>query len=128
MTTATTTTQTIHISHANAQPLIRCTARQDLSEFGIRKGETFNLARSSKNDGTYYIVRFDEWAGCYRCSCPARKPCRHEKAASDHAYARLKAARTLVTIAATVTKNIPLEQRGTLNGSNQGFSLLRRAS
>lgn len=70
---------TVKVEHTTAQQ-IRCTARQDMPAYGIKAGETFYLTRSSKDNGEYYVTRFDTDGARWQCSCPSHKPCRHMKA------------------------------------------------
>jgi hypothetical protein len=67
---------TIKIEYTEAAT-IRCVARKDLPELGIKEGSCFYLARSSKNDGTYYIAIWNYAEMTWDCRCPATKPCYH---------------------------------------------------
>lgn len=73
MTTATQTA-TVQVTWTNA-PIIRMSTNVEMPEYGLAANETFYLARSSKNDGTYYIATWDN--DCWMCRCPAHKPCKH---------------------------------------------------
>lgn len=76
--TIATAIKTVKIEYTDA-PIIRCVARQDMPEFGMLEGSCFYLARSSKNDGTYYLLTWDYERIQFHCSCPATKLCRHMK-------------------------------------------------
>src|SRR5258707_4510476 len=74
--------------------MLQCTANKDLVIEGengatieLKKGERFTLVRSdSLGDGWFYIVR--QAHGEKKCSCPATKPCKHEKLAAAVSVAR----------------------------------------
>ena len=66
-------TKTVHIDYTTATT-IRCVARVDMPEYGIKQGDVFYLARSSKNDGTYYVQTWDYANIAWQCSCPAGSP------------------------------------------------------
>ncbi|MBO0790000.1 MAG: hypothetical protein J2P36_03495 [Ktedonobacteraceae bacterium] len=145
--TQATATRTVKVTFTE-QESIRCVARQDMPEYGIKAGDIFYLSRSSRDNGDYYITRYDEKAACWFCSCPSRKPCRHEKNAGQAAHARrvrlqqlaakavlpsqvAQAARTtrqpVITSAKPATPRVAASQpryEAPLNG-NRPFSLLR---
>lgn len=56
MTNTTTTLPTVTVLHTE-QPLIRCTARFDLPEYGIKVGESFILQRIRRN--TYIVKKLE---------------------------------------------------------------------
>ena len=95
MATATTlrgyTTVTIEFVDPRTNKL-EMTARQDMTIPGqngasvtIKAGEHFTAVRSeSQGENQWYLVR--HVSGCKKCSCPAKKPCKHEKlVAAAHA-------------------------------------------
>lgn len=112
----TTANKTIKVTHiAPEQNVIRCVARFDMPEYGIKAGDVFFLSRGSE-EGTFHVVTWDEIANKWRCDHPSRanaKSCIHIVNVSDHCHAR-----------ATRNKPIPLAERGSLNG-NRPFSLLK---
>lgn len=114
--------KTIKVEYTE-QEMIRCVARVDMPEYGLKVGDVFYLARSSKNDGQYYVCRFDDRAASWFCGCPARKPCRHEKAAGAHSHARMLAQK-----AAKEPTPIVAKRGGGLNYANEGFSILKRSA
>ncbi len=59
---------TIKVEFTEAR-LIRCTDRQTK--------ETYYLARSSKNNGTYYFVTFSHGSARWQCTCPSYRQCSH---------------------------------------------------
>lgn len=73
-----------YIKNATPNSIIRCQAKEDRKIEGVngasvelKAGEWFYLAASdSLGADMYYIVR--EVSGAKKCSCPARKPCKHE--------------------------------------------------
>ncbi len=101
MTTATKPqTRTVHIEGTQAAT-IRCTARVDQPEYGIKAGDVFYLTRSSKNDGTYYICTWNYTAIAWQCSCPATiQKCRHIRTVSALCHERKQQQQTAQTEAA----------------------------
>jgi hypothetical protein len=69
--------QTTVVITWTSAPRIRMTANVDMPEYGLKAGDTFYLVRSSKNDGLYYIVRWNYDRIGWQCPCPATKRCRH---------------------------------------------------
>ena len=113
MKTLTNTGKTVKIEHTE-QEYIKCVARFDMPEIGIKAGETFYLARSaSSNDGTYYIVVWNNVTLKWDCPCPARKPCRHSKTITARHNSAVRSKQPL-----------DIGSRGSLNG-NRAFSLLK---
>lgn len=43
----------------------------------------YYLVPSDSQSGTYYTVQFDRVRLAWRCSCPAHKPCKHERAVQE---------------------------------------------
>lgn len=117
--------KTVKITYTDAA-LITCTARADMPEAGIKQGEKFYLARSSQNDGTYYIIA---WNGVdWLCRCPATKPCKHQKALAAHRvaeYLQQKATLKAASPALASTAFVSIATKGSLAGAHQGFSLLK---
>ena len=74
--TQTAIIRIVKVEYSQA-PVIRCVARKDIPELGIKEGSCFYLARSSKNDGTYYIASWNYAEMTWDCRCPATKPCYH---------------------------------------------------
>jgi hypothetical protein len=121
--------------------LLPCKANKDMTITGengaivhLRAGEAFDLVRSDSVENGWYIVR--HVSGEKRCSCPATKPCIHEKAVAMRMATRRGRIEILVAgrTAQIVTKPVPkpcsvtIEARMEhmpLNG-NRGFSLMRR--
>jgi hypothetical protein len=145
MTVATIATQkTVRIEHCDAAT-IRCTANQDMPEYGIEAGEVFYLVRSSKNDGSYYVARWSADLMTWQDTCPSRIPCRHTKLVSTRCQMRAQARKQ--TTAPAREHSLTLngkpatdaeyerimghkpKQRTLARGEmgNQGFSLLRTA-
>jgi ribosomal protein L14E/L6E/L27E len=64
---------------------VTCTARKDMTITGengasvtLKAGEKFTAVRAaSLGENMWYIVR--QVSGVKKCSCPATKPCKHEK-------------------------------------------------
>ncbi len=83
------TATTVTITHTQ-QRYIRCVARVDMPEYGITVGEVFYCSRSSKNNGEYYITRFDVSLHTWLCSCAAVWHCKHIKGVSAACKARAK--------------------------------------
>lgn len=82
MTTTMTMTilKTITVLYTE-QAVIRVQARVDMPEYGLQAGQTIYLVRSSRNDGTYYIVAWNYEQIRWVCRCPATVPnCRHVRA------------------------------------------------
>lgn len=68
-----------------ASPVVyRCTVKQTR--------EVFYLVQSDANPGTFYQVRFDHSRLAWSCSCPAHKPCKHERAIAE--VLKIRRART----------------------------------
>lgn len=60
---------------------IRCVARVDLPEYGVRAGETFHLVQSSY-EGYAYVVTENAEFGYIECPCKAyefHRQCKHTK-------------------------------------------------
>ncbi|GCE14216.1 hypothetical protein KTT_41290 [Tengunoibacter tsumagoiensis] len=121
------------------------------AEVHLRFGDVFYLIRSaSLGDNMFYVVLADA-RGAKKCSCPARKPCKHEIKVSDLVAARpseQRAISSLPTLLPTLTPRqqeridllidvypdgpssdprqaaSSIEERGSLNGS-RAFSILR---
>lgn len=68
----------VRLEYTEAQH-IQCKARVDLVIGGIeiKAGTVFHLVRSSKNDGTYYLVRWNDVRIRWECSCQSHKECKH---------------------------------------------------
>jgi len=45
--------------------------------------ETFYVVQSDSHPNTWYQVRWDNQRLEWRCNCPARKPCKHERAVNE---------------------------------------------
>lgn len=90
----------VHITWTTA-PRVRMTANIDFPEYNIKTGETFYLVRSSKDDGTYYIVTWNAIKMTWDCRCPATKPCRHMKLVNLDCKARKQSKQ--VAASATIT-------------------------
>jgi hypothetical protein len=68
---------------------------------------------SDSQPGTYYITCWNEQETRWTCTCEAGKhgrTCKHVRAAQ---------------VSVLANKPVATDQKGTLNGSTQGFSLLR---
>lgn len=117
--TTKTANKTIKVTHINPeQKVIRCVARVDMPEYGIKAGDVFFLSRASEKD-TFYVVVWSMDENKWNCGHPTSKKakiCTHVQAVGSHCHAR-----------ANRNKPIPLAERGSLNG-NRGFSLLKKAS
>lgn len=50
--------------------------------------ETFYLVASDSEPGAYHTVHFDESRLAWTCSCPAHKPCKHQRAVQEVVKAR----------------------------------------
>jgi hypothetical protein len=79
MNATLTTIKTVKVEYTEAQT-IRIVAKVDMPEYGLTEGQCFYAVRSSKNDGTYYLVTWNFDRMKWDCRCPSYKPCRHEKA------------------------------------------------
>jgi hypothetical protein len=121
---------------------VECVANKDMvitgengAQVALKAGEKFTAVRAaSLGENMWYIVR--QVSGAKKCSCPATKPCRHEKLVVTSTVAKsvdessisvVKHSETLAkALAAT---NIPqwtvdLSRKGTLN-TGRAFSLMR---
>lgn len=119
---------------------IRCTARQDMPEYGLKVSDIFYLVRSSKNNGDYYLVRWNYEQISWQCSCTAATThCRHTRLVSARCCAQVKhAALALNGLGAAIraSRLVPVilkqpntrEQSIISSARGQGFSLLKRAS
>lgn len=77
--TAIATLKTVILEFTTA-PIIRSVARRDIPEYGLTEGQVFYMARSSENNGKYYILTWDYTAIRWNCSCPATtNNCRHHR-------------------------------------------------
>ena len=116
---------------------VLCTANKDMviesvngASVSLKKGEKFYAVRSdSLGENMWYIVRFV--SGEKKCSCPANKPCKHEKKVQGRVQVTKQIARAKETLAkqlATTPKapvlTTDLGNAGHLY-SNQGFCLMR---
>jgi hypothetical protein len=82
MTTSATAIKTIKLEFVTA-PLIRCIARQDMPEAGIKEGACFYMVRSSKDNGEYYISTWSYERMMWQDTCPATiSNCRHNRLVS----------------------------------------------
>jgi hypothetical protein len=121
--------------------ILPCTANRDMEIAGengavvhLRAGEAFDLVRSDSVENGWYIVR--HVSGEKRCSCPATKPCSHEKASALRMATRRgriaieitgKAAQIVTPKPAAKPCSVIVEsrmERAPLNG-NRGFSILK---
>jgi methylmalonyl-CoA mutase N-terminal domain/subunit len=98
-------------------------------------GETFYSVKSDTQENTWYTVRFDHSRLAWCCDCPARcSGCKHNRAVQE--VLKVRRARIAAEMGgdmpaivaetqAREDKKIETSQRGHLNGSSQGFSLLK---
>lgn len=126
---ATQTKKTVKITDISPNTnVIRCVARRDMPEYGLKKGQVFMLSRSSEADTFYIVVWSDErsnWT-CGHPASPKAKPCTHIRNVSAYCCERAKRAKRQQAPAIhPAIKSIA--ERGSLNG-NRGFSLLKKAS
>lgn len=70
------TTTTTHKPTEIQQPVLyRCTDKST--------HEVFYLVKSDSQADTWYAVRWNAQATAWQCSCPATKPCKHERAVQE---------------------------------------------
>jgi hypothetical protein len=123
---------------------VECTANKDMTITGengaqvqLKAGETFTAVRAaSLGENMWYIVKHVN--GQKKCSCPATKPCRHEKLVVASRVVKCVALSTRQSLNSTEVERIvrmpvitaPFVKKNTdrmaapLNG-NRGFSLMR---
>ena len=132
----------VRIDHiAPETTIVPCTANKAIHIEGVnggvvdlKAGEKFFLHRAaSLGENMFYIVRLV--AGAKKCTCAAKKPCRHEKAIA----ARLQSAhpmpapiaveqsapRTFVTIACRRPAARAIAEAPLHGARNQGFHFMR---
>jgi hypothetical protein len=92
--------------------MINITANKDMMIAGengasvnIKAGETFKAVRAgSLGPDMWYVVR--QVSGEKKCSCPAMKPCKHEKLVASKAVAKVVAAMPVVEASAPTLEEI----------------------
>jgi hypothetical protein len=119
----------VNFSFDSRTDKVECVARKDMvitgengASISLKAGEKFTAVRaSSLGENMWYIVR--QLSGAKKCSCPAIKPCKHEKLVTS-----AKVASPVVSLpvkpAKPVTKPIDFGTRGKLNTS-RAFTLMR---
>lgn len=77
------------------------------------------LVKSDSQANTYYQVTWSNEFMGWRCSCPSRVSCKHIRAVREYAMIRYQHEHGKEEV-------LPTSQKGHLNGSTQGFSLMKK--
>lgn len=66
------------------------TAKRDIPEWNVCKGEIVHLVASDSHQGYYYLITWNDYQG-HTCSCPARYQCKHKTLVNDICRAKIHA-------------------------------------